>query len=167
MNSIGTPGPVKSRPVATRDRLLGGDGDDFIDGNQGSDTAFLGAGNDTFQWDPGDGSDVVEGGAGNDKMIFNGSAGNEKFEAQANGDHLRFTRELIALRRQLPALRRGQINVFHVHNGNRVIAFHRWIEGVGEEAMAHVAPAMANAVFQITGKRVRSLPFKNHDLSWS
>jgi isoquinoline 1-oxidoreductase subunit beta len=43
----------------------------------------------------------------------------------------------------------------------------RWIEGVGEEAMAHVAPAMANAVFQVTGKRIRSLPFKNHDLSWS
>jgi 1,4-alpha-glucan branching enzyme len=50
-------------------------------------------------------------------------------------DHLRFTRELIALRRQLPALRRGQINVFHVHNGNRVIAFHRWIEGIGEDVV--------------------------------
>jgi 1,4-alpha-glucan branching enzyme len=54
---------------------------------------------------------------------------------KAMSDHLRFTRELIALRRQLPALRRGQINVFHVHNGNRVIAFHRWIEGVGEDVV--------------------------------
>jgi isoquinoline 1-oxidoreductase subunit beta len=43
----------------------------------------------------------------------------------------------------------------------------RWIEGVGEEAMSHVAPAMANAVFQITGKRIRSLPFKHQDLSWT
>jgi 1,4-alpha-glucan branching enzyme len=50
-------------------------------------------------------------------------------------DHLRFTRELIALRRRLPALRRGQINIFHVHNGNRVIAFHRWIESVGEDVV--------------------------------
>src|SRR5262245_28284264 len=46
------------------DVLLGGDGNDFIDGNQGADTAFLGAGDDVFQWDPGDGSDVVEGQAG-------------------------------------------------------------------------------------------------------
>src|SRR6266511_4410371 len=39
------------------DLLLGGDGDDFIDGNQGNDVAFLGAGADVFQWDPGDGND--------------------------------------------------------------------------------------------------------------
>ena len=43
------------------DVLLGGDGNDFVDGQQGNDVAFLGAGDDTFQWDPGDGSDVVEG----------------------------------------------------------------------------------------------------------
>ena len=43
------------------DTLLGGDGNDFIDGKQGNDTAFLGAGDDVFQWDPGDGSDVIEG----------------------------------------------------------------------------------------------------------
>ena len=35
------------------DFLLGGDGNDFVDGNQGNDTALLGAGDDTFQWDPG------------------------------------------------------------------------------------------------------------------
>lgn len=42
-----------------------------------------------------------------------------------------------------------------------------WLEGVGEEAMSHIPPAMVNAVFHITGKRVRDLPLKNHDLSWS
>ena len=43
------------------DMLLGGDGNDFVDGQQGNDVGFLGAGDDTFQWDPGDGSDVDRG----------------------------------------------------------------------------------------------------------
>jgi hypothetical protein len=37
-------------------------------------------------------------------------------------------RELISLRRRQPALRGEGINVFHVHNANRVIAFQRWVE---------------------------------------
>lgn len=76
------------------DRLLGGDGNDFIDGNQGNDVAFLGAGDDTFQWDPGDGSDTVEGQDGTDRMLFNGSAANEDFEISANGRRVFFTRNL-------------------------------------------------------------------------
>jgi Ca2+-binding RTX toxin-like protein len=76
------------------DLLLGGDGDDFIDGQQGNDVSFLGAGDDVFQWDPGDGSDTVEGQDGTDTMLFNGSAGAEIFEASANGERLRFTRNL-------------------------------------------------------------------------
>ena len=76
------------------DLLLGGEGNDFLDGQQGNDVAFLGAGDDTFQWDPGDGSDTVEGQANNDTMLFNGSAGNEAFQASANGGRLRFTRNL-------------------------------------------------------------------------
>jgi Ca2+-binding RTX toxin-like protein len=76
------------------DLLLGGDGNDFIDGQQGNDTAFLGAGDDVFQWDPGDGSDTVEGQAGFDTLLFNGSAGNEIFEASANGGRVLFTRNV-------------------------------------------------------------------------
>ena len=76
------------------DLLLGGDGNDFIDGQQGNDTALMGAGDDTFQWDPGDGSDIVEGQDGSDTMLFNGSAGDEIFEASANGNRVRFTRNL-------------------------------------------------------------------------
>jgi Ca2+-binding RTX toxin-like protein len=76
------------------DVLLGGDGNDFVDGQQGNDVGFLGAGNDTFQWDPGDGSDIVEGQDGTDNMLFNGSAANERMEASANGGRVRFTRDV-------------------------------------------------------------------------
>ena len=74
--------------------LVGGRGDDFIDGNGGADTAFLGQGDDTFVWDPGDASDVVEGGAGFDKMVFNGSGGDEIMAATADFGRVSFTRNL-------------------------------------------------------------------------
>ena len=76
------------------DLLLGGDGNDFIDGNQGNDTALLGAGDDVFQWDPGDGSDTVEGQDGTDTMLFNGANVGEIFDVSANGERVRFTRNV-------------------------------------------------------------------------
>jgi CO/xanthine dehydrogenase Mo-binding subunit len=30
-----------------------------------------------------------------------------------------------------------------------------------------VQSAIADAIFQITGKRVRDLPFRGHDLTWT
>lgn len=50
-------------------------------------------------------------------------------------DHLRFVRELIALRFRHPALRGDRINVFHAHEGNRVLAFHRWVDRVGQDVV--------------------------------
>ena len=79
------------------DLLLGGDGNDFVDGQQGNDVAFLGAGDDTFQWDPGDGSDIVEGQDGSDTMLFNGSNANENMAALANGGRVLFTRDVAAI----------------------------------------------------------------------
>ncbi|HOW70331.1 MAG TPA: calcium-binding protein [Phycisphaerae bacterium] len=76
------------------DLILGGDGHDFVDGNQGNDVAFLGAGDDTFQWDPGDGSDTVEGQAGIDGMVFNGSGAAETIDISANGQRLRLFRNV-------------------------------------------------------------------------
>jgi Ca2+-binding RTX toxin-like protein len=79
---------------ANADTLLGGEGNDFIDGNRGNDTAFMGAGDDTFVWDPGDGSDVVEGQAGFDTMLFNGAAVAESVDISANGERVRFFRDI-------------------------------------------------------------------------
>jgi Ca2+-binding RTX toxin-like protein len=72
--------------------LLGGDGNDSVDGNKGNDLARLGAGDDTFVWDPGDGSDTVEGEDGTDTMLFNGADVADTVEVSANGSRLRFFR---------------------------------------------------------------------------
>jgi Ca2+-binding RTX toxin-like protein len=72
----------------------GGDGNDFIDGQQGNDQVFLGADDDIFQWDPGDGNDVVEGQAGTDTLLFNGSAINDNIDISANGARVRFFRSI-------------------------------------------------------------------------
>jgi Ca2+-binding RTX toxin-like protein len=74
--------------------LLGGNGNDSIDGNRGNDVGVLGNGDDTFVWDPGDGSDVVEGQNGHDTMVFNGAAAAEHFDLTANGNRLRFFRDV-------------------------------------------------------------------------
>jgi hypothetical protein len=74
--------------------FLGGAGNDSVDGNGGSDAADLGAGDDSFVWDPGDGSDTIEGQAGNDTMVFNGAAASEQVTLSANGNRLRFIRNI-------------------------------------------------------------------------
>ena len=62
-----------------------------------------------------------------------------------------------------------QVSRMHEYPKELNIAFfktQRWITGAGEEAIPPVPPAICNAVFQITGKRIRSIPIKNQDLSW-
>jgi 1,4-alpha-glucan branching enzyme len=59
-------------------------------------------------------------------------------------DHLRFTRELIALRWRHPGLRGNGFRVVHVHDQNRVLAFHRWVEGEGHDVLVLVHLANFN-----------------------
>jgi 1,4-alpha-glucan branching enzyme len=64
-------------------------------------------------------------------------------------DHHRFTRDLMWLRRHQPALRGEGLNVFHVHNDNRIIAFHRWVEGEGRDVVV-VASLRENTFYDHT-----------------
>jgi Ca2+-binding RTX toxin-like protein len=88
------------------DFLLGGDGNDTIIGGRGNDTAVLGNGNDTFIWNPGDGSDVVEGGAGTDRLVFNGANIAETIDISANGQRVRFSRDIANITMDLNGVER-------------------------------------------------------------
>jgi 1,4-alpha-glucan branching enzyme len=58
---------------------------------------------------------------------------------RAMSDHLRFVRELIQVRLRYTALCGDNINVYYWHNDNRVLAFHRWLEGIGCDVVVVVS----------------------------
>ncbi|MGD0628718.1 MAG: alpha amylase C-terminal domain-containing protein [Terracidiphilus sp.] len=60
-------------------------------------------------------------------------------------NHLRFTQDLIRLRWNQPALRGDNVNAFHIHDSNRVIAFQRWLEGAGQDVI--VVATLAEATW--------------------
>ena len=41
------------------------------------------------------------------------------------------------------------------------------VKGLGEIGIVGAAAAVANAVYHATGKRIRSVPLHNHDLTWT
>jgi 1,4-alpha-glucan branching enzyme len=83
-------------------------GQEFLEDKPWSDNASMG---DNIWWDGVNGTD------------------------QSMVNHLRFTSDMIALRHRQPALRGEGLNVFHVHNQNRIVAFQRWIEGAGHDVV--------------------------------
>ena len=54
-------------------------------------------------------------------------------------EFVRFVRELIALRRSHKALSGEGCAIVHVHDGNRVLAFERWVEGIDDPVMVVVS----------------------------
>jgi 1,4-alpha-glucan branching enzyme len=66
-----------------------------------------------------------------------GAVGNSVIRAvdPAMADHLCFTQAAIALRNVQPALRGEGLNVFYTSDADRVIAFHRWVQGVGRDVV--------------------------------
>jgi 1,4-alpha-glucan branching enzyme len=54
---------------------------------------------------------------------------------RAMQDYLRCTQDLVWLRCRHPALCGEAVQVFDVHNDYRVIAFQRWLEGLGHDVV--------------------------------
>ncbi len=42
-----------------------------------------------------------------------------------------------------------------------------WLMGMGHDRATSVQAAIGDAIYQITGKRFRDLPYSKHDLTWS
>jgi Ca2+-binding RTX toxin-like protein len=103
------------------DTIIGSAGNDLINGGTGNDVAFMGAGNDTFVWNPGDASDVVEGQDGNDTMLFNGANIAEKIDVSANGDRIRFTRDVATVTMDLNDV---ETVAFNARGGSDLINVH-------------------------------------------
>jgi isoquinoline 1-oxidoreductase beta subunit len=63
---------------------------------------------------------------------------------------------------QYPMLRMGDMPQINIHFGG--LSGHERFAEIGEPAVGVIGPAIANAIFRITGKRIRSTPFRKHDL---
>ena len=74
------------------DLIIGGRGNDTLFGEDGHNSGF--GGNDVFVWNPGDGSDTVEGEGGMNFLQFNGSNASEHIDISANGERVRFSRDI-------------------------------------------------------------------------
>jgi isoquinoline 1-oxidoreductase beta subunit len=66
---------------------------------------------------------------------------------------------------QYPILRTGDTPQINVHFGG--LSGHDRFAELGEPPAGPVGPAIGNAIYRITGKRIRSTPLRKHDLSWA
>lgn len=66
---------------------------------------------------------------------------------------------------EYPVIRMGDTPEIHIHF--EALTDHERYDEIGEPPVGPVGPALANAVFNITGKRMRTQPFREFDLSGS
>jgi isoquinoline 1-oxidoreductase beta subunit len=66
---------------------------------------------------------------------------------------------------QYPILRTGDTPLVNVHFGG--LSGHDRFAELGEPPAGVVGPAVGNAIFRATGRRIRSTPIRKHDLSWA
>src|SRR5215213_738763 len=85
-------------------------GNDTVQGGDLNDTAFLGAGDDTFIWNPGDDNDVVEGQQGLDTLLFNGANVAENIDISAVGERSLFFRNVAAVTMDMDRVERIEFN---------------------------------------------------------
>lgn len=64
-----------------------------------------------------------------------------------------------------PIARAGEVPKVNIHFGG--LTDHDRFGEIGEPPVGTVGPAIGNAIFAATGKRVRTQPFRTLDLSWS
>jgi 1,4-alpha-glucan branching enzyme len=60
-------------------------------------------------------------------------------------NHLRFTQEAVKLRAGYPALRGDNVHPYWFSDQDRVLAFHRWLEGTGQDVI--VVATMSDATW--------------------
>jgi len=72
----------------------------------------MGAGDDTFVWNPGDDNDTVEGQAGVDTLLFNGAIIGEEITISANGERATFFRNVATVTMDLNEVERINFNAF-------------------------------------------------------
>jgi isoquinoline 1-oxidoreductase beta subunit len=67
---------------------------------------------------------------------------------------------------QYPMIRMADVpRSLHVHFGG--LSNNPRFNEIGEPPVGPIGPAIGNAIFQATGKRVRTTPMRKHDLSWT
>jgi isoquinoline 1-oxidoreductase beta subunit len=65
------------------------------------------------------------------------------------------------------AFKLSRINEYPPEINIRFFKTGHWLLGMGHDRATSVQSAIGDAIFQITGKRFRDLPFGGHDLSWA
>lgn len=66
---------------------------------------------------------------------------------------------------QYPMIRMTDVPRLNVYLSG--LSGHDRLSEVGEAPVGPVGPAIANAIYRATGKRIRSMPFRKRDLSWT